>query len=180
MKNIVVVTGSARKGGNTDLLASAFIEGAEEAGHSVFRFDAAEKNIGDCKGCDLCFSTGHACVYNDDFRELAPMVEKADVLVLATPLYWFTFSAAIKAAMDKMYAFVCAKRQPVVQEAVLLVCGEDKKRSAFDGIVASYEIALAYAGWQDAGQIVVTDVLHKGDIKKTDALEKARQLGKNL
>lgn len=180
MKNIVLLTGSARRDGNTDLLASAFIEGAKEAGHSVFRFDAAEKNIDDCKGCDCCFSNGQACVYDDDFRELAPRLEEADLLVFATPLYWFTFSTSIKAAMDKMYAFIVGQRPMAVKQCVLLVCGEDKKRSAFDGIVASYKTMLAYKGWQDAGQIVVTNVLHKGEIENTNALDEARQLGRRL
>ena len=96
MKNILVLTGSPRKGGNSDLMADAFIKGAIAKGHQVIKFETAKKVIGGCKACDKCWSLGTACVFRDDFAELEPLIEKADVIVLATPLYWFNMSAQIK------------------------------------------------------------------------------------
>ena len=107
MKNILILTGSPRVGGNSDLMADAFQKGAESAGHKVIRYEAGRNAILPCRACESCFSNGKACVWDDRFsNELAPLIEEADVIVLATPLYWFTFPAQLKAAIDKMYSFI--------------------------------------------------------------------------
>ena len=100
-KQILILTGSPRPNGNSFLLAEAFKKGAEEAGHTVHRFDTAHVEIDGCRACNQCYQHGKACVFDDDFNLLAPHLEKADVLVLATPLYWFSFPAQLKAALDK-------------------------------------------------------------------------------
>ena len=84
-KNILILTGSPRKGGNIDKLADAFISGAEQAGHTAVKYATATKNIMGCKACNRCFSKGTACVFSDDFNELAPLVEQADRIVFAMP-----------------------------------------------------------------------------------------------
>ena len=86
-KNILVLTGSPRSNGNSFMLADAFIKGAEEAGHRVQRFDTARKQIDGCRACNQCFKHGKACLFDDDFNSLAPILKEAEVLVLATPLY---------------------------------------------------------------------------------------------
>ena len=134
-KNILVLTGSPRKNGNTDRLAQAFIDGAIEAGHQVQRFDAGRKRINGCTACDACWSKGTACVFTDGFTELEPMLEAADVLVIASPLYWSTFPAQLKAAIDKLYAYVSpACQHPLkIKESALLACGELEGEQIFIG-----------------------------------------------
>jgi len=181
MKNILVLTGSPRKGGNSDLLADAFIKGAEEAGHKVSKFASAEKKIAGCRACDKCWSTGTACIFPDDFRELAPLVEEADTLVIVSPVYWFTMSAQIKAAIDRLYAYYTPNRKKDLKltETVLLSCAADEP-SVFKGLEETYKSLLAYTGWRNAGIITVPEVSDKGDILKTDALTKAEELGKSI
>ena len=82
-KKILVVTGSARRNGNSDQLAQAFARGAQKAGHHVTLFSAAQKRIGGCLGCDLCWSQGRPCIQNDDMTEAYPLFQEADVLALA-------------------------------------------------------------------------------------------------
>ena len=82
-KKILVLTGSPRQGGNTDILAEAFIEGAQRAGNQVFRFDAGRKNVSGCVACETCFSSGHPCSYVDDFEEYAGYLKEADVLAMS-------------------------------------------------------------------------------------------------
>ena len=131
-KSILVLTGSPRIGGNSDLLADAFIKGANNAGHEVIKCEVGRKNIQGCKACDTCYSRGRPCSFDDDFNDIAPLIEKADVIVFVTPLYWFTFPAQLKAVIDKMYSFLIGKRNQKIKESLLLVCGETETASDFD------------------------------------------------
>ena len=118
-KNILILTGSPRPNGNSFILADAFAKGAEAAGHTVRRFDTAPAEIDGCRACNQCFKHGNACVFDDDFNILAPRLEEADVLVLATPLYWFSFPSQLKAALDKLYSLRVGKRSLNIRECVL-------------------------------------------------------------
>lgn len=179
-KNILVLTGSPRKGGNSDLMADAFIKGAVSIGHEVVKFETATKSINGCKACNTCFSKGVACSFKDDFNELAPLLEKADAIVFVTPLYWYSFPTQIKAAIDKLYAFIIGEKSLKIKESLLLVCGEVKDEKVFDGIVKSYELIANDRKWIDRGKLIVSGVNNKGDIYKTDALEKAEKFGRSI
>lgn len=85
-KRILVITGSPRKNGNSDILSEAFIEGALQAGHTVDRFDGGRKKIRGCIACDKCFTRETACAVKDDFNEVAPLIAQADVVVFSSPL----------------------------------------------------------------------------------------------
>lgn len=179
-KNILVLTGSPRRKGNSDMLADAFIEGAEEAGHQVTKVETARKKIAGCIACNTCFSKGKACSIDDNFNEIAPLIEQADMLVLCTPLYWFAFPVQIKAAIDKLYAFIVGEKPLKIKESVLLVCAETDDMEGFDGIKRSYELIANYMKWQDKGQLLVPNVNKIGDILRTDALETAKELGRRM
>ena len=179
-KNILVLTGSPRKGGNSDKLADAFIAGAQQAGHTTVRYATADKNIKGCIDCKTCFSKGVACSVSDDFNELAPLVEQADMIVIATPLYWFSFPAQLKAAIDKFYAFLIGNSELKIKECALLVCAGDSDVSCFEGIVASYRLIAHFLGWEDRGTILVPGLHGKDDILQTDGQKRAEALGKGI
>ena len=179
-KNILVLTGSPRRGGNSDKLADAFIAGAQQAGHSTVKYTTADKKIAGCRDCKTCFSKGTACSIPDDFNELAPLVENADMIVLATPLYWFSFPTQLKAAIDKMFSFIIGQKSLKVKEAALLACAGDNNLSSFDGMVASYQLIAGHMGWEDRGTVLVPGVLGKEDILKTDGMKKAEELGQHI
>jgi multimeric flavodoxin WrbA len=180
MKNIVIITGSPRNGGNSELLAKAFKQGAEEAGHNVSLFETKTKKLSPCAACNACFRKGAACSANDDFNELAPVLENADTLVFATPLYWFTFPAQLKMLIDKLYSFHIGQRPLKIKQAALLVCAETDNMEDFDGILTTYRAILDYEKWQNAGILKVPGVYHVGDIRKTDALGKAKEMGAKI
>ena len=100
---ILVLTGSPRKNGNSSHLASRFIEGATEAGHSVTRFDAAQGEVHPCIACNSCGMDG-PCIFEDDFRTVREHIIPADMVVFATPMYYFGISAQLKAVIDRFYA----------------------------------------------------------------------------
>lgn len=181
-KNILVLTGSPRKNGNSETLAASFVKGAESKGHTVSTFNAAAKTVLGCRACNACWSKGDACVFQDGFRELAPMLAKADVLVLVSPVYWFDFSAQIKAAIDKFYSFmVPASPQPLkLTESVLLMSAEDHRTEVFDGPIATYKGICEYLNLTDRGIIAVPSVNKVGDIAGHEALGRAEKLGVSI
>ena len=181
-KNILVLTGSPRQGGNSDILAEAFSRGARKSGHKIDLFAAGRQQISGCRACDACWSAGAPCVIPDDFRLLAPKLEKAQALVLTAPLYWFGFPAQLKAALDRMYAYLSERRQrPLgVSEAVLLICAHGDSLAAFAGAVENYRNICSYMKWRDRGVLTVTGVAARGEINGNPALEQAEKLGSEI
>lgn len=181
-KNILVLTGSPRRNGNSDRLADAFTAGALSIGHEVTRFDAARKKIGGCIACKTCWNKDKPCSFQDDFDELAPLLEAADMIVFSTPIYWFSFPAQIKAVIDKMNAYLGKScRRPLrIKESLLLVCGADEGMEIFEGIIVTYRQIAKYMNWEDKGVLAVPGVSEKGDIGATDVLAKAEEYGKSI
>lgn len=182
VKNVLVITGSPRENGNSDLMAEALIQSARESGHSVRKFEAAHKMINGCTACDTCWSTGTACTFKDGFTEMEPLLEAADVIVIASPLYWSSVPAQLKAVIDKLYAYVVSDCQKPLanKESAFLVCGELAGEQIFNGVIDMYKGIADYMKWADRGIITVPEVFAKGDILKTDALDRARDLGRSL
>ena len=111
-KNILVITGSPRKNGNSFAMTDAFIIAAKAKGHSVTRFDAAlNKKIGGCHACETCFKSGKACSFDDDFNMVAPLIEKADAIVFTMPVYWYSIPAQIKGVIDRIYSLVIGGKE---------------------------------------------------------------------
>lgn len=181
-KKILVLTGSPRKNGNSARLADAFIKGAQSAGHEVMRFDAGRVDVHPCKACGACWSRGIPCTFSDGFDEFASVLESADALVFATPLYWFGFPAQLKAAIDKMNAYLkqSCPRPLKIHESLLMVCAADDVPGLFDAVIANYRQIAAYMKWQDKGILTVPGVSEKGDIDAAGMLIKAEEFGKSF
>ena len=177
-KNIVVITGSPRKGANSDMLADAFIKGAVSAGNNVTKFEAAGSGVKGCIACGKCYSNGMACPNDGAFSEFAPYLEKADIVVLDTPLYWFTFSSQIKAVIDKFHALMHKRKELIKNKDSMLFCvAETDEDIDFEGLVRTYELAIAYLEWNDVGRIIVPDLHGPQDIMKKDVLKDAEKIG---
>jgi multimeric flavodoxin WrbA len=175
---ILVVYGSPRKDGNSSTLAEAFIEGAESGGAEIFRADAGHADINGCLGCEYCFSHDGECCQDDDMQRFYPLLHSCDLLVYATPVYSFTFTAQIKAFIDRMF---CGIGKPfAIKSTVLLTVCEDKDASIMQHIVGTYRAIITYAGWKDKGTVTVSCVYKKGDIANNPKLAEARILGFNL
>ena len=181
-KQILIITGSPRKGGNSDQLASAFAEGARAVGHAVSFFDSVKHAVKGCVACDACWTAGKPCVKTDGFDTLYPLLEQANTLVFCGPLYWYSFNAQLKAVMDRMHAYMVPQRRRKlgIVGCALLMCAQDNTLDAFDGAVATYRSIARYAGWQDKGMLLVPGVHLKGEIAGTDALARATALGRSM
>lgn len=182
-KNILVLTGSPRQLGNSALLADAFIQGAKAAGHTAQVFETAFHPVNPCKACDKCWHADKPCVFEDGFNQLAPLLEAADVLVLATPLYWFSLTAQLKAAVDKLYAYLKpnAKRKLKIKECVLLAAAEgNEKDGDYEGLKATYKSIADYQKWTDRGMVLAGHTWDPGEIINTGKLKEALELGKTI
>ncbi|MBQ4132510.1 MAG: flavodoxin family protein, partial [Desulfovibrionaceae bacterium] len=177
---ILLLTGSPRCGGNSSLLADAFARGAEQAGHVINRFDTAQMNLKPCIACDSCFSNGAACVFNDEFNQIAPYFESCTSIVFAVPVYWYTFPAQIKAPIDKMWSLIVGKRTLGIRESFLLACAEENNLECFEGLCRAYELIGKHRGWTDRGRILAPNVFNKGDILNTNFLELAEAAGREF
>lgn len=99
-KKVLIISGSPRKGGNSDLLCDRFREGAEAAGNTVEKVFLRSLKIGPCMACYGCRGKG-VCVQKDDMEELLDQMVKADVLVLATPVYFYSMDGQLKTMIDR-------------------------------------------------------------------------------
>ncbi len=103
MKNVLILSGSPRKCGNSDLLCDEFMRGAKEAGHKVEKINVADKKIAPCRACYACKGTGK-CAIKDDMADILQAMIDADVLVLASPVYFYSIDAQLKALIDRTVA----------------------------------------------------------------------------
>lgn len=99
-KKVLVISTSLRHNSNSETLAGEFAKGAKEAGHEVKEITLRDKNIGFCKGCLACLKLGH-CVIQDDAVEIAKQMHDAQVIVFATPIYYYEMSGQMKTMLDR-------------------------------------------------------------------------------
>ncbi len=173
---IVLITGSAHRHGTTAALADKFIQGAAEAGHEVFRFDAAFKSIHPCLGCDNCRRTGK-CVFDDDMTALYPQLAEADAVVFVSPVYYFSLNAQIKAVIDRFYAHDDALHVP--KKAVLITAMADTEMISAESGNAFFHGITDFFGWETAGVLNAKNAYTPADLTEAD-LNRAYELGKNL
>lgn len=172
---VLVINGSPRAKGNSDLLCDEFIRGAEEAGNQVKKISLREKEIFPCKACYACFRTG-SCVQKDDMAEILEKAEKADVLLLATPTYFLTMSGQMKVMIDRLLP----KWQGLGgKDAYVIVTGHDGKgglkRNAEDLVTI-----LENLGDRVLQVIWGERVWQKGEVIGTKAMEEAYLAGKRI
>lgn len=179
-KKVVVITGSPRKNGNSFAMTKSFIKAAQEKGHSVTRFDAAMMEIGGCRACETCFSTGKACTFDDDFNKIAPAILEADALVFTMPVYWYSIPAQIKGVIDRIYSLVVGGKDISGKECALIACCEEEDLSVLDGVRIPMERTVALNKWTMVGEVLVPGVLKPGDIQKTDGCEQAAALAEKI
>ena len=174
---ILVLTGSPRKNGNSNHLASRFIEGAQETGHSVTRFDAAQSEVHPCIACNSCGMDG-PCIFQDDFETVREHIIPADMVVFATPMYYFGISAQLKAVIDRFYAINGQIHVP--KKAALLMTYANTAASQAAPIASHYDVLLDYLGWSDVGRVIAPGVWTEGSVRGTPYPEAAYKLGASL
>lgn len=179
-KKIVILNGSPRKSGNTSTLAAEFMRGAKESGNTITEFFLDGMNIRGCRGClGGGRDVDHPCVTKDDMDEIYPVVKDADVIVLASPVYYWSISGQLKMTLDRLFAIAeSADSDKLMNKDVVLLMSAQSNE--YQEVKSWYQTVTEYLKWQDRGQILVDDVYKVGDIKDRKELTDAYQLGTSI
>lgn len=173
-KKVLILSGSPRKGGNSDVLCDEFMRGALESGNEVEKIRVAEKKIGYCRSCSACENTG-VCAIKDDMAELMQKILDTDVLVLASPVYFYAVDAQLKTVIDRTYV----RWQEVKnKEMYYIMTAADEGRESMDTTLACFRgYAACVEGSVEKGVIYGTGVYDKGEVLETPAMKEAYEMG---
>ena len=191
MKKILIILGGGRKKGNTAQLVDAFMKGAMEAGHATELISLNQLQVNGCIGCNAC-RYGKPCVQKDDFNSLVPKILEADLLVFASPLYFWTISSKIKAFIERFYCIAQKDDNPPlgryekypVHDCALLMTSADDFFWTFEQAVSYYQFTMVnYIGFHNKGMLLAGgcgDTNGRPGIGKTDHLMEAYEFGKRI
>lgn len=178
MSRIVILVGSVRRGGNTELLAKAFADGAKE-NNEVEIVSVADYIINPCVGCNTCFAReDHSCFQKDGMTEIYEKLRQADTLVVASPVYFYGVSAQLKALIDRLHTPM--RNDFNIKRLGLILVGAAELPDLFDPILLQYRMVLRFFGLEDIGAVLVSGAREKGAVLGGDGIERAYELGKSI
>jgi len=157
-------------------MASAFAKSAREAGHEVTVKELSTLKVEPCLACTYCFTHDGVCIQNDDMNSILTDLSQADMLVLASPVYWFDVSAQTKCFIDRMYAFA-KKGFHIKSIAMLLNSGSD---GVYDAAKTQLNSICSYLKWENKGVISISGMVEKGSMLKSEKLEQVRDFAASL
>lgn len=179
-KKILILNGGPRLAGNTMELVKAFTEGAEKSGAEVTRFDLDRMDIHGCKGC-LCGGKNpdSPCVQKDDMEKVYPVYKAADVLVFASPLYYWGLTGQLKTALDRLFAVTESDPNwTTPKKSIALLMAAEGNSDANNAPILSYMDSLAgFLDWTNLGHVIAGGNLRLGDIKGKPEIDEARAFG---
>lgn len=175
-KKILIISGSPRRG-NSDMLCEEFKRGAEETGNAVEKIDLRTKKIGFCRGCYRCTESGR-CVIDDDVPSIVDSIQDADVVVMASPVYFYSVDAQLKAVIDR-----CVSKWTEIsgkQFYYIVTAAEESDTVADCTIQCMRGFADCLEGSVERGIVIRKGVHGAGEVKDTDAMEEAYAMGRNV
>lgn len=178
IKKVLIISASPRKNGNSDILCDRFAQGAKESGHQTEKVFIASKNIGYCRGCGVCNKT-HKCVQKDDMAEILDKMVNADVIVLATPVYFYTMDGQMKTFIDRTvprYTEISDK------DFYFIMTAADTEKSSLTRTLEAFRgfTEDCLPGSNEAGVIYGVGAWNIGEIKDTPAYNEAYEMGRNI
>ena len=178
MKNVLILSGSPRKGGNSDILCQQFAKGAAEAGNEVEIVRVADKKIAPCKACYYCRTHEGECAIKDDMAEVLQKMIDADVIVLASPVYFYSVDAQLKAVIDRTVArWLEVKNKEFYY---IVTCADTEKSATLTTLDCFRGYADCVNGAKEMGVIYGTGVYEKGKIEGTPASRQAYETGRKV
>jgi|WetSurSiteA1Bulk_404760.scaffolds.fasta_scaffold02043_5 multimeric flavodoxin WrbA len=174
-KIVLVLSSSPRRGGNSDLLCDQFINGSTEAGHLAEKVFLKDKIINYCTGCGTCIDKRKSCPQKDDMIEVLDKMVAADVIVMATPVYFYTMCAQMKTLIDR----TCSRYTKITdKEFNFIVTAADSNNQAMERTLEEFRgFTSCLEGAKEMGVIYGTGAWDKGEIKSKPAMKQAYKLG---
>jgi len=177
-KRVLVLSSSPRRGGNSDLLCDQFVNGSKEAGHHTEKIFLKDKKINYCTGCGTCIDKGKSCSQKDDMAEVLDKMVEADVIVMATPVYFYTMCAQMKTLIDR----TCARYTEIKnKEFYFIVTAADTNNRAMERTLEEFRgFTYCLEDAKEKGVIYGTGAWDKGEIKGKPAMEEAFKAGMSV
>lgn len=174
-KKVLILSASPRKGGNSDLLCEQFMLGAKEAGNQVEKIFFRDKKINHCVACGACQSNGGKCVQKDDMAEVLGKMTASDVIVMATPVYFYTMNGQMKTLIDRTYSRYTEISN---KEMYFIVAAADGRKQAMERALEGFRgFTSCLNGAKEKGIIYGTGAWKAGDIKGSRAMNEAYEMG---
>ncbi len=177
-KKILVLSGSPRKGGNSDTLCDQFIKGAEEAGNEVEKIWVQGKKVAPCLACYYCKEHNGECAIKDAMKEILDKMATADVLVLSSPVYFYSISAQLKAVIDRTVARWLEIKNKEFYYIITAAATADTAKDCT--LECMRGLAVCLEGSIEKGVIFGNGVYEKGEIENHPTLQQAYEMGKNV
>ena len=179
MKKVLILSGSPRKGGNSDILCDEFMRGAIEAGNEVEKIRVTEKKIAPCTGCYFCRNSGGRCALNDDMTEVLQKIIDCDVLVLSSPVYFYSICAQLKAVIDRT---VARWTEIANKELFYIATAAEEDEDTLDTTLACFHgFAKCIDGYEEKGILYGKGVHEKGDVvNRQELMQIAREMGESV
>lgn len=182
---ICVLSGSPHRHGNTMKLVERFVEGAMQSGHTAEIFDVTRMDIHPCMGCMACKKRDDGCIQHDDMEKIHESVKASDILVFATPMYWWNFSGPLKTAIDRLFALPFNIRMgghalEGKRLRIIVTSGQESSRK-LESVLENIGLNMCeYTGMKWLGIISAGNTGDKSESEWAEALEKAREAGISL
>ena len=158
-------------------LAQKFTDGATNAGHEVFVFDAANEETHPCRGCDKCGMNG-PCIFKDAIEtKLMPKMLEADMLVLVTPLYYYGMSAQLKIIVDRFYSRTTKLNG---KKSVIMATAYNSADWTMEALLSHYDTLVRYMNWEDCGKVMAIGCGSRSLVERSEFGEQAYKIGANL
>lgn len=177
-RKVLVLSSSPRRGGNSDLLCDQFILGAKEAGHTAEKIFLKDKKINYCTGCGTCIDRGKGCSQKDDMAEILEKMIAADVIAMATPVYFYTMCGQMKTLIDR----TCARYTEIKnKEFYFIMTAADSNRKAMDRVITEFRgFTYCLDNPKEKGILYGTGAWKAGEIKGSKTLIEAYEMGKKV
>jgi multimeric flavodoxin WrbA len=180
VKKILALSGSPRQNGNTDMLCDEFIRGVREAGHDTEKIYLKDKKIGGCLGCFVCQRNGGRCVQKDEMSELYEKIKEADVIVFASPVYFYTWNAQVKAVIDRTVAVESLLTNKTFYMIGAGQAPEERYMTTMIDSFRKYIGCFRAGGNREGGYVFGYGVDKPGDVTGTPAMEQAYLMGRSI
>jgi Multimeric flavodoxin WrbA len=177
-KKVLVLSGSPRKGGNSDTLCDSFIEGAQSAGHQAEKIFIRDSNINYCTGCGVCIDRTKGCSQKDDMKDILAKMVAADVIVMATPVYFYTMNGQMKTLIDRC----CARYTEISdKDFYFIMTAADDDNTAMDRTIEEFRgFTYCLTDAHEKGVIKGLGLWQKNDVRGKEILQEAFKAGASV
>ena len=177
-KKVLILSGSPRRGGNSDLLCDEFLRGARDAGNDAEKIFIRSRKLSPCMACYYCKNHGGQCAIRDDMADILDEMQAADVIVMASPVYFYSIDAQMKILIDRSLARWT--NMPNKEFYYIITCADPDRAAAQTTLDCFHGFAVCLDGAAEKGVIYGTGLYEAGAAKGKAVMREAYEMGRNV